>query len=132
MPPTRRCATWCGRGPRHAACSARRASTCRAFSCATAGFYRDVRGWTKAYRRWLTTVRFDHPAQQIVLQDYIHAVEDAEARLERLERQIEELLPAWSMAPVVEAVQAMRGVALIVAVTHASTTDPDAMLYRKG
>jgi transposase len=35
----------------------------------------------------------------------------------RLERQITELLPAWSMAPVVEAVQAMRGVALIVAVT---------------
>ena len=55
--------------------------------------YRGVRGWTKAYRRWLTTVRFDHPAQQIVLQDYIHAVEDAEARLERLERQIGELLP---------------------------------------
>jgi transposase len=79
--------------------------------------YRGVRGWTRAYRRWLTTVRFDHPAQQIVLQDYIHAVEDAEARLARLERQIEELLPAWSMAPVVEAVQAMRGVGLIVATT---------------
>jgi transposase len=79
--------------------------------------YLGVRGWTRAYRRWLTTVRFDHPAQQIVLQDYIHAVEDAEARLARLERQIEELLPAWSMAPVVEAVQAMRGVGLIVATT---------------
>jgi len=52
-----------------------------------------------------------------VLQDYIHAVEDAEARLERLERQIEELLPGWSMAPVVEALQAMRGVGLIVATT---------------
>src|SRR6516225_4358776 len=52
------------------------------------------------YRRWLTTVRFAHPAQQIVLQDYIHAVQDAEARLERLTRQIEELLPSWSMAPV--------------------------------
>jgi transposase len=79
--------------------------------------YRGVRGWTQAYRRWLSTVRFDHPAQQIVLQDYIHAVEDAEARLERLEREIEGLLPTWSMAPVVEAVQAMRGVGLIVAVT---------------
>ena len=52
-----------------------------------------------------------------MLQDYIHAVEDAEARLERLERQIEELLPGWSMAPVVEALQAMRGVGLIVATT---------------
>jgi hypothetical protein len=27
--------------------------------------------------------------------DYIHAVEDAEARLARLERRVEELLPAW-------------------------------------
>lgn len=79
--------------------------------------YGGARGWTRAYRRWLTTVRFDHPGQQIVLQDYIHAVEDAEARLARLGRQIEELLPTWSMAPVVEAVQAMRGVGLIVAVT---------------
>ena len=79
--------------------------------------YRGMRGWTRAYRRWLSTVRFDHPAQQIVLQDYIHAVEDAELRLQRLEHQIEELLPSWSMAPVVEAVQAMRGVGLIVAIT---------------
>src|SRR6516162_6581598 len=60
--------------------------------------YRGVRAWPLAYRRWLTTVRFAHPAQQIVLQDYIHAVQDAEARLDRLTRQIEELLPNWSMA----------------------------------
>jgi transposase len=79
--------------------------------------YRGVRAWTLAYRRWLTTVRFEHPAQQIVLQDYIHAVEDAEARRDRLTRQIEEVPPSWSMAPVVAALQAMRGVALVVAVT---------------
>lgn len=41
-----------------------------------------------------------------MLQDYIHAVADAEARVERLVTQIEELLPNWSMRPVVEAVQA--------------------------
>ena len=79
--------------------------------------YRGARAWTLAYKRWLTTVRFDHPAQQIVLQDYIHAVQDAEARRDRLTGQIEELLPSWSMAPVVVALQAMRGVALAVAVT---------------
>jgi transposase len=33
--------------------------------------YRGARAWTQAYRRWLTTVRFEHPAQQIVLQNYI-------------------------------------------------------------
>ena len=79
--------------------------------------YPGKKGWTKAYRRWLTTIRFEHPAQQIVLQDYIHAVTDAEARSERLTRQITDLLPGWSLEPVVEAVQAMRGVAFIVAVT---------------
>src|SRR3954449_2496190 len=79
--------------------------------------YRGARAWTLAYRRWLTTVHFDHPAQRIVLQDYIHAVEDAELRRHRLTRQIEELMPKWSMAPVAAALQALRGVALVVAVT---------------
>ena len=79
--------------------------------------YHGPRAWTLAYRRWLTTVRFEHPAQQIVLQDYIHAVQDAETRRDRLTGQIEKLLPNWSMAPVVAALQAMRGVALVAAVT---------------
>jgi transposase len=79
--------------------------------------YAGKKGWTQAYRRWLTTVRFDHVAQQLVLQDYIHAVTDAEARVERLLRQIEDLGQNWSQAPVVAALQAMRGVAFIVAVT---------------
>ena len=57
------------------------------------------------------------PAQQIVLQDYIHAVEDAETRIVRLVEQIEQLLGHWSMAPVVTAIQAMRGVAFINAIT---------------
>lgn len=79
--------------------------------------YPGKKGWTGAYRQWLARVRFDYPAQQAVLQDYIHAVEDAEARVERLVAQIEDLLPNWSMQPVVEAVQTMPGVGLIVAVT---------------
>jgi transposase len=79
--------------------------------------YPGKKGWTVAYRRWLTTVRFEHPAQQIVFQDYVDAVTDAEARVERLTTQIADLLPSWSLASVVEAVQAMRGVAFIVAVT---------------
>ena len=62
-------------------------------------------------------VRFTHPAYQIVLQDYIDAVVDAEARVERLTGQIAGLLPTWSLAPVVDAIQAMRGVGFIVAVT---------------
>ena len=79
--------------------------------------YSGKKGWTRMYRRWLATVRFDHPAQQIVLQDYIDAVTTAEERVQRLTGQIEALVPQWSMAPLVQAFQAMRGVALITAVT---------------
>lgn len=79
--------------------------------------YPGKKGWTKAYRRWLPTVRFSHPAQQVVLQDYIDAVTDCEARIERLTGQIAGLMSGWSLAPVVDAIQAMRGVAFIVAVT---------------
>ena len=51
------------------------------------------------------------------LQAYIHAVEDAEKRIALLVEQIEQLLGHWSMAPVVTAIQAMRGVAFINAIT---------------
>ncbi len=53
----------------------------------------------------------------MVLQDYVHAVTDAEERVERLTKQIADLAQNWSQAPVVAALQAMRGVAFIVAVT---------------
>ncbi|HEY0274620.1 MAG TPA: IS110 family transposase [Paenirhodobacter sp.] len=79
--------------------------------------YPGKKGWTGAYRRGLALVRFTHPAPQIVLQDYIEAVAEAEARVERLTGQIADLPPHWSLAPVVEAVQAVRGVGFIVAVT---------------
>lgn len=46
--------------------------------------YPGKKGWTDAYRRWLTTMRFAHPVQEIVLQGCIDAVGDAEARVERL------------------------------------------------
>jgi transposase len=72
--------------------------------------------WRMAYRRWLSTLAFDHPAQQIAFQDYVDAVTDAERRLQRVEEQISSLLPEWTLRPVVDALQAMRGIALINAV----------------
>ena len=72
--------------------------------------------WRMAYRRWLSTLAFEHRAQQIAFQDYVDAVMDAERRLQRVEEQISSLLPEWNLSPVVDALQAMRGVALINAV----------------
>lgn len=76
--------------------------------------------WTLAHRRWLAGQSFAHPAQQIVFQDAIEAIEEALARLRRLEQQLVAIVPSWSMAPVVEAYQAMRGASFLVAVTVAA------------
>jgi transposase len=73
--------------------------------------------WSRAHLRWLAQQKFDHPAQQIVFQDAVDAIDDAAARRRRLDEQVAAIVPSWSMAPVVEAYQAMRGVSFVVAVT---------------
>ena len=78
------------------------------------------RHWSRAHARWLAGQAFAHSAQQIVFQDQLDAIADAQARLARLDRQLAELVPDWSMAPVVAAYQAMRGVSFLVAVTFAA------------
>ena len=65
-------------------------------------------------------LRFAHPAQQVVLQEQIDAIGEAERRRDRLAGQIRELVPSWSLAPVVAALQAMRGVAFLSAVVLAA------------
>ena len=50
----------------------------------------------------------------------IDAIEDALQRLRRVEKQLALVVPDWSMAPVVEAYQAMRGASFLVAVTFAA------------
>jgi transposase len=73
--------------------------------------------WTKLYRRWLAGLKFEQAVHHIVLEDYLAAVEAAEARRDRLTTQIEAMLPDWTLAPVVTALQTMRGMALVNAAT---------------
>ena len=58
-----------------------------------------------------------HRAQQIVLQEYISAVQACTERIERLAEQMRGLVPEWRWASVVEAIQSLRGVSVIVATT---------------
>jgi len=75
------------------------------------------KGWTMRYLRWLQEQKFNHPAHQIALQEMVEAVRLSKERVERLEQTIEEFVPNWTLAPMVRALQALRGVDLIVAVT---------------
>jgi len=74
-------------------------------------------GWTKLHRRWLSNLKFEQAVHHLVLEDYIQAVETAEARRDRLTAQIEAMLPEWTLAPVVAALQTLRGMALVNAAT---------------
>lgn len=73
--------------------------------------------WGARHLRWLQEQRFDHPAHQIALQELVDAVRTDRERIVRIEAAIEEFLPSWSLAPVVRALQALRGVELVNAVT---------------
>jgi hypothetical protein len=66
---------------------------------------------------WLGRQQFAHPAQQIAFQGYLSSAAHAAARRDELEGQIRELLPGWSLRPIVDALQSLRGIALITAVT---------------
>jgi transposase len=73
--------------------------------------------WNAAPLRWLAHVVCPTPAQQIVFQEYVHTVTEQTDRRGRLERELHAAVTTWRLQPVVEAVQAVRGVDLTGAVT---------------
>jgi transposase len=73
--------------------------------------------WSPAHLRWLSEVVCPTPAQQIVFQEYVQTVTEQTARLGRLELELHEQVQSWRLSPVVEALQALRGVQFTVAVT---------------
>ena len=70
----------------------------------------------RPYRRWLADLCFPLAPQHIALQEYRDTIDKTERRVERLTDQLRQLTPAWRWAPVVEALQAWRGVSLVTAV----------------
>ena len=79
------------------------------------GLRYDSKYWTHRHRTWLSNRRFDHPGQQIAFQSFVNRIEQAETRKSELETQIAELCEVWSLGPVVTALQALKGVGLVIA-----------------
>jgi transposase len=69
--------------------------------------------WSAAHRRWLASLKMPEPAQQIAFQEYVHAVQEASDRLERLTNAIAEQIEDWRWRPVLVALQALRGISEI-------------------
>jgi len=79
--------------------------------------YEGRANWTAAHLRWLANVVCPTPAQQIVFQEYVRTVSEQTDRLQRLESELQTLVQTWRWAPVVEAIQALRGIQFTTAVT---------------
>jgi transposase len=71
--------------------------------------------WTKTHFNWLESIRFEQAWLQVVLQEYIDAVRAATQRVADLTDQLMRALPSWSLAPVVEALVALRGIDTLAA-----------------
>ncbi len=71
--------------------------------------------WTKAHMSWLASQKLEYREQRLAFEEMMLAARQAQERLERLEQAIRTAVPDWSLAEVVTALMAMRGIDLISA-----------------
>jgi transposase len=82
-----------------------------------------MKAWTKQHMEWIKShVRFEQPALEAVLEDYLHEVEHVAERIQKLEKAIDEAIRAAppQIRAVIEGLQALRGVAQTTAATIVS------------
>jgi transposase len=69
--------------------------------------------WTEAHRRWIARLILPATPQRIAFEEYVQAVKESTERVQRLSLAIEHELVHWRWQPVVDALQACRGIQLI-------------------
>src|SRR2546426_9843185 len=77
--------------------------------------YPGQKTWTKTHLSWLASQKLEYPEQRIAFEEMLLAVRQAQERIERLEEAIRTAVPDWSLAELVTALMAMRGIDLISA-----------------
>jgi len=85
----------------------------------------DETTWTQKHLNWIRTQKFEYPAQQEVLADYVKAVEDLAERVDKLTTTLDKLVQDTVLAPLVKALQAFRGISMVSAVTIAAEVGGD-------
>ncbi len=79
--------------------------------------YAGKSSWTAAHLRWISSLILPYPEQQIAFQEYVLAVTEANERIARFDHAVEVAVSTWRWQPVVEALCALRGIALLSAAT---------------
>ncbi|HID68060.1 MAG TPA: IS110 family transposase, partial [Roseibacterium sp.] len=73
--------------------------------------------WSQAHMHWILAIKMPHAAAQIVLEEYRLRMKHDIARVDAMTIEIRRLVTAWRWEPVVDALQALRGVRLVTAVS---------------
>jgi len=73
------------------------------------------RAWSQGHRLWLRSLRLEHAADQVVIDDYLLAIEHLEERLRSLEQHIEQASQQPPYAEPVAALRCFRGIDTITA-----------------
>ncbi|MCB1230218.1 MAG: IS110 family transposase [Verrucomicrobiae bacterium] len=73
--------------------------------------------WTQAHLNYLRRTPMPHPAQQLVLEEYLLEVDALTQRVARIEAHMIELLPSWEREPYVRALMACKGFKEVAAMT---------------
>jgi transposase len=73
--------------------------------------------WTPAHMSYLRELVLPEPAQKVVLEEYLQAIDTGLERVERLREKMIELLGQWEWKPVVKALMACRGFQEVAAMT---------------
>ncbi len=77
--------------------------------------YAGKKSWTKTHMNWLASQKLEHAEQRIAFEEMLLAMRQAQERIARLEEAIRVAVPDWSLAEVVEALIAMRGIDMVSA-----------------
>lgn len=73
--------------------------------------------WTQAHMNYLRRTRMQHPAQQLVLEEYVLEIDSGIERVNRIEQQMKELLPNWERESYVRALMSFKGFKEVAAMT---------------
>lgn len=76
---------------------------------------RGVTAWTQRHRTWLQSLQFSYPAQQVVFTEYLLTIDQLRDRLDRLDTAIADAAVTSPYAPLIAALQTLRGIGLISA-----------------
>ena len=75
------------------------------------------KAWTQTHRKWLRTVKFEHPSDQAAFDDYLLAIEQVEERIHTLEQRMQATAETAPFATPVGWLRCFRGIDTVTALS---------------